>query len=310
MRWTRILVSFVSLSLLPFWTATAAQNPWDVTPTGIGIIEKGSNLVMGEVIGSPSAPTFDAGTDLQITCFYKYLAGPATTPPEWFVDIEVDGARVARLRAYNHEWKSSSSSGFDPSKISSGGFYSTSGTTIVDKAYPAIATWKAAGGGAHTVRCLLDPTHRLPESNEANNLAEKKIQVKVPLVALKDALGAAAGGAPPTSPRVRAGDRPAGRATLGPEMNVPAGANTKSCRTSLSAKVALEPGELVSPGFQPAPGGVPEPKLTLYLQDSGAKGNSVFCDYASNQGDVKLSTTLQCKDATPAEVAHAYRCAP
>ncbi|MGH7563513.1 MAG: hypothetical protein ACREK5_03705, partial [Gemmatimonadota bacterium] len=233
-----------------------------------------------------------------------------TTPPEWFVDIEVDGAPVARLRAYNHEWKSSSSSGFDPSKIGSGGFYSTSGIKIVDKAYPAIATWKATGGGAHTVRCLLDPTHRLPESNEANNLAEKKIQVKVPLVALKDALGAAGSGAPPTSPRVKAGDRPAGRATLGPGMNVAPG-NTKSCRSSLSAKVALEPSELASPGFQPAPGGVPEPKLTLYLQDSGAKGNSVFCDYASNKGDVKLSTTLQCKEASPTPgVAHGYRCSP
>ncbi|HET6342210.1 MAG TPA: hypothetical protein VFG78_08525, partial [Gemmatimonadota bacterium] len=187
----RTVILVTGLLLVSWVSAADAQNPWDVTPTGIAVVEKGSNLVLGEVVGSPSAPTFDAGTDLQITCFYKYLAGPATTPPEWFVDIEVDGVRVARLRAYNHEWKSSSSSGFDPSKISSGGFYSTSGMTIVDKTYPAIGTWKATGGGAHTVRCLLDPTHRLPESNEANNLAEKKIQVKVPLVALKDALGAA-----------------------------------------------------------------------------------------------------------------------
>lgn len=283
-----------------------AQNPWDVTPTGIGIMKKGSNLVMGEVVGSPSVLTFDQGAELQITCFYKYLAGLASTPPEWFVDIEVDGARIARLRAYNHEWKTSSSSGFD---ISKGGLYSTSGMTIVDKAYPAIAGWKATGG-AHTVRCILDPDHRLPEKNEANNLAEKKVQVKVPLVALKNAAEAAGGRAGPTTPRVRAGDQPAGQALAKPAANVMPGAQTKSCRTSLSAKVALDPGELSAPGFQPAPDGVPQAKLTLYLQDSGAKGNHVFCDYASNKGDVKLSTTLQCKEASPSGVAHGYKCAP
>ena len=98
---------------------------------------------------------------------------------------------------------------------------------------------------------------------------------------------------------------------LQPGRNPVVEANTKSCRPSLSAKVALDPSELVAPGFQPAAGGVPEPKLTLYLQDSGAKGNSVFCDYASNKGDVALSTTLQCKDATPTSgVPHAYKCSP
>ena len=262
-------------------------------------------------MGQPTAPSFNQGVELQITCFYKYLAGPASTPPEWFVDVEVDGTRVARLRAYNHEWKSSSSSGFDPGKITSGGFYSTSSTQIVDKAYPAIATWKAVGGGGHTIRCVLDPTHALPETNEANNLTEKKIQVKPPLIDLKSALGSGDGKEERTTPRVRAGNQPAGQATVQPGLNPVVAANTKSCRPSLSAKVALDPSELVAPGFQPAAGGVPEPKLTLYLQDSGAKGNSVFCDYASNKGDVALSTTLQCKDATPTSgVPHAYKCSP
>ncbi|HKY61562.1 MAG TPA: hypothetical protein VJP59_11180 [Gemmatimonadota bacterium] len=305
--WTVVMMISLPVILTPM--TAGAQNPWDVTPTGIGILEKGSNLVMGEVVGSPSVPTFDQGTELQITCFYKYLAGLPSTPPEWFVDIEVDGARIARLRAYNHEWKTSSSSGFDPSKITSGGFYSTSGMTIVDKTYPAIATWKATGG-AHTVRCILDPDHRLPEKNEANNLAERKIQVKVPLVALKDALDAAGGRPGPTTPRARAGDQPAGQALAKPTANAFPGANSKSCRTSLSAKVALDPGELSAPGFQPSSDGVPQAKLTLYLQDSGAKGNYVFCDYASNKGDVKLSTTLQCKEASPTSVAHAYQCSP
>lgn len=304
-RWAVVMMTSLPVILTPM--TAGAQNPWDVTPTGIGIIEKGSNLVMAEVVGSPSVLTFDQGTELQVTCFYKYLAGLPSTPPEWFVDIEVDGARIARLRAFNHEWKTSSSSGFDLGK---GGLYSTSGMTIVDKAYPAIATWKAMAGGTHTVRCILDPDHRLPEKNEANNLAEKKVQVKVPLVALKDALGGADGRAGPTTQRVRAGDQPAGQALAKPVANVMPGANTKSCLTSLSAKVALDPGELVAPGFQPAPDGVPQAKLTLYLQDSGAKGNHVFCDYASNKGDVKLSTTLQCKEASPADVAHAYRCSP
>ncbi len=310
MRMARGLVVLV-MAALPVIVAPAtasAQNPWDVTPTGIGVKEQGSNLLVGEIVGSPSAPTFDEGVQLEITCFYKYLAGPTSTPPEWYVDIEVDGARIARLRAYNHEWKTSSSSGFDTSK---GGLYSTSGSTIVDKAYPAIASWKAAGGGPHKVRCILDPDHRLPEKNEANNLTEKTIQVKAktPLISLGAALGETGRGGLATA-RARVGDQPAGQALAKPAVNIVPGAKTKSCRTSLSAKVALDPSELVSPGFQPAPDGVPQAKLTLYLQDSGAKGNHVFCDYASNKGDVKLSTTLQCKEASPAGVAHAYKCAP
>ncbi|MGH7570366.1 MAG: hypothetical protein ACREMK_00795 [Gemmatimonadota bacterium] len=301
------LTAALLVSLSP---AAGAQNPWDVTPTGIGVIEKGSNVLMGEVVGSPSAPTFDEGTEIQITCFYKYLAGAKSTPPTWFVDILVDGKQVARLTAYNHEWKTSSKSGID---ISKGGLYSSSSFQIVDKAYPAIATWKAVGGGAHTMRCVLDPDHRLPEKNEANNLTEKKIQVKanMPLNAMKNALDQASGGRGSSATRASIADQPAGQAIAKPRVNLLSGANTKSCRTSLSATVALNPSELSSPGFQPAPDGVPQAKLTLYLEDSSAKGNYVHCDYASNKGDVKLSTTLQCKEASPTPgVPHGYRCSP
>lgn len=295
--------------LLSSTSAASAQNPWDVTPTGIGVIEKGSNMLQAVVVGSPSAPTFDEGTEIQITCFYKYLAGDKSTPPTWFVDVLVDGKQVGRLTAYNHEWKTSSSTGIDPTK---GGIYSSSSFHIVDKTYPAIASWKAVGGGTHSVRCVLDPDHRLPEKNEANNMTEMKIQVKakMPLSALKNALDQAGGGRGSTTRRASIGDQPAGQALAKPASNVLPGANTKSCRTSLSAKVALDPTELVSPGFQPAPDGVPQAKLTLYLQDSGAKGNHVFCDYTSNKGDVKLSTTLQCKEASPTAVQHSYHCSP
>lgn len=82
----------------------------------------------------------------------------------------------------------------------------------------------------------------------------------------------------------------------------------KSCRTSLTASVEVDPQQFGGPQFGPAD--LADTTLTLYLQESQAAANHINCFYASNQGDVpNLVVTVECQNAAPVgEPMHSYVC--
>jgi hypothetical protein len=109
------------------------------------------------------------------------------------------------------------------------------------------------------------------------------------------------------------GSRSAGAAASGTSVGLAGvtgnlSGSVKQCQTSLSASVAPQPQQFLSPQNGPAdfaPG-----KIILHLQSSATGGNSFTCRYASHGKDIPdFAVTVQCPNAAPrAGAAHSFTC--
>jgi len=158
-----------SLTSLPGSSLYASNTVHDVMTIGLEVtkVDKPNDVL--------SEDTFHEGDMLLIGCQYKFRETYCIKESsKWLIGFYVNGQKITSLYGSWPKWYRTLSSSPQEEEA---GFHRASTCEFKRKEFTTRAKWKARRG-KHTLKCVLNESGTMTESNRGNNSVETKIKVR------------------------------------------------------------------------------------------------------------------------------------